>query len=163
MDEENIQNQRNFDVAIVRQFDQWWKDFYYLVDLVEKQGARPWIWSDYMWTHPEVFLSRMPKSVIQSNWYYGGAFENTSEHHATVLRCYEELDRHGFDQIPAGSVFSHYGKFEGLTRYCTERISSEHFLGMLQTTWEHIDPDWMHVHRAAENSIADAKKWYESR
>ena len=163
MDEENIQNQRNFDLAVVRQFDLWWKDFYYLVDLVEKQGARPWIWSDYMWTYPELFLERMPKSVIQSNWYYGRGFEIGSERDEKILRCFEELDCHGFDQIPAGSVFSYRENFEGLTRYCAEHISSEHLLGMMQTTWERIDPDWMQVHREAEESIAAAKKWYDAR
>ena len=163
MDEENIQNQRNFDVAIVRQFDQWWKDFYYLVDLVEKQGARAWIWSDYMWSYPELFLERMPKSVIQSNWFYGNEFDTPTERGEKILRCFDELDRHGFDQIPTGSVFYRHENFEGLTRYCSERISPEHFLGMMQTTWERIDPDWMQIHRAAENAISDAKAWYEAR
>ncbi|MBQ9086401.1 MAG: Tat pathway signal protein [Clostridia bacterium] len=163
MDEEDFRNQRNFDFVVVRQFDLWWKDFYYLVDLVEKQGARPWIWSDYMWAHPDLFLRRMPKSVIQSNWYYGGEFENPSERNEMVLRCFEELDRHGFDQVPAGSVFSTPENFERLTRYCTEHISPQRFLGMMQTTWERIDPDWMHTHRVAEERIAAAKRWYDAK
>ena len=163
MDEENIQNQRNYNYAVIRQYDLWWHDLYFLIGEVEKAGARPWVWSDYMWTNPEVYLAKMPKSVLQSNWYYNGEFENLNENREKMLRCFDVLDQHGFDQIPAGSVWAAHENLEGLTRYCAEHISPERLLGMMQTTWERIDPDWMHVHHTAAERIAAAKQWYETK
>ena len=45
----------------MRQFDLWWHDLYFYVDEVEKAGSRAWVWSDYVWHHPELFYERMPK------------------------------------------------------------------------------------------------------
>ena len=74
MDEEDTKNQRDYQYMVVRQHDLWWHDFLFLCGEVEKKGVRPWIWSDYFWHFPDLFLERMPKSVLQSNWYYGTAF-----------------------------------------------------------------------------------------
>ena len=59
MDEETAAHQINQDYVVVRQFDLWWKDFYYLVNCVEREGARAWIWSDYIWEHTEEFVRKM--------------------------------------------------------------------------------------------------------
>ena len=74
-DEENFGNQRKYAYAVVRQGELWWHDFLFFVKTVEKLGMRPWIWSDYIWRHKDEFLSRMPKSVMQSNWYYRQWFD----------------------------------------------------------------------------------------
>lgn len=164
MDEETFSNQRNNDYAVVRQFDLWWKDFYYLVDIVERCGARAWIWSDYMWDHPEEFFQKMPKSVVQCGWYYwdyNGDINALPENRQKMLRCFDEMDQHGYDQVPAGSVWAQADNLQCLTHYCTEHISSEHLLGLMQTTWERIDRDWMHVHKTAVDSFVEAKKWLE--
>ena len=73
-DEETAEHQREYAYAVVRQHELWWHDFEFFVKQVERRGARPWIWSDYAWKHGEEFLKRMPKSVLQSNWYYGKEF-----------------------------------------------------------------------------------------
>lgn len=66
MDEETAQNQLSvgFEHIIVRQKELWWGDFYTIVGEVLKNGSRPWVWSDYYWHNPELFLKYMPKSVI---------------------------------------------------------------------------------------------------
>lgn len=75
MDEETYSHQSHFDYIAIRQNDLWWADLYFYLDEVMKKGSRPWIWSDYVWHHPEKFFKMMPKSVIQSNWYYGEDFD----------------------------------------------------------------------------------------
>ena len=40
-----------------------------------KRGVRAWCWSDKIWHAKDDFLKRMPKSVLQSNWYYGRNFD----------------------------------------------------------------------------------------
>ncbi len=160
MDEENYQIQRNFLYVAVRQRELWWHDLNFFIDCVEKYNARPWVWADPVWALPEEYVSKMPKEVIQSNWFYGGAFseaEGLSERHKNCLDAFELLDKHGFDQVPTGSVWAVENNFSRLAEYCENHISKEHFLGMMQTTWERIDPDWMHVHNKAINQIKIAK------
>jgi hypothetical protein len=49
----------------------------------------------------------MPKSILQSNWYYGGFNDFPAEHpHYNMIRAYELLDAHGYDQILTGSTWS---------------------------------------------------------
>ncbi len=135
MDEETYGHQREYDYCVVRNRDLWWKDFYYLVDCVERENARPWIWSDYMWNHPDTFLSKCPKSVIQSNWYYGLDFEKNGADAQNILGCFEILDKHGFDQVPTGSNYGVPENMEGLTKYCAGVISDERLMGFMQTPW----------------------------
>ena len=131
MDEETWQLQVEFDYAVVRQHDLWWHDFYYLVDQVEKGGSRAWIWSDYLWIHPEVFLKKMPKSVLQSNWHYYTIFKKSK----TWVKAYHTLEEHGYDQIPTGSNWSDPRNFDMTVKYCRKHIAPERLKGFLMTTW----------------------------
>ncbi|MDD5487192.1 MAG: hypothetical protein PHW65_06535, partial [Dehalococcoidales bacterium] len=70
MDEEVASWQVGYNLIMERQGDLWWHDLLFLVKNTEECGARAWIWSDYMWHHEELFFERMPKEVLQSNWYY---------------------------------------------------------------------------------------------
>lgn len=166
MDEETFGHQKNFQYAVVRNGDLWWHDLYFFIDHVERNGARPWVWSDYIWNHPDIFVQKMPREVLQSNWYYSGCFheeeEGFSESHARYLSGFELLERHGYDQVPTGSVWSNENNFERLTEYCAERISPEHFLGMMQTVWERVDPAWMNKHNTAIEHIRIARSLLES-
>lgn len=160
MDEETAGHQKNFDIAIIRQFDLWWHDLYYFVDCVEKNNARAWVWSDYIWSHTDEYLAKMPKSVIQSNWYYSNKFDSSDEKYAVRLNSFKLLDEHGFDQVPTGSNFSYSDNLELLTKYCKENISGEHLLGMMHSTWERIDHGWMDKHDEAARNLADVIKMY---
>ncbi len=166
MDEENIHNQRNQMIAVIRQHELWWHDFYYLVECVERVGARPWIWADYFWSHPEECIEKMPKSVVMCGWYYwkcfGEKIKNSPELQ-TMLAGFERLSELGYDQVPTASVWAEPDNLEELVGYCAERIDPTHWLGMMQTTWERIDNDWMHVHKTAINSIKNAMKIYEEK
>lgn len=166
MDEETMGNQRNQMIAIVRQHELWWHDFYYLVECVERVGARPWIWADYFWSHPEECIEKMPKSVVMCGWYYWKCFGSeiaNSKELQTMLAGFERLSALGYDQVPTASVWAEPDNLEELVGYCAERIDPSHWLGMMQTTWERIDKDWMHVHKTAINSIKNAMKIYEEK
>jgi len=132
MDEETAEHQRHYDYAVIRQHDLWWHDFYFLVKAVEKGGARPWIWSDYVWRHPETFFEKMPKSVLQSNWYYGAEFNEKINY----VKAYLDLEAHGYDQIPTGSNWSVPENFQETVAYCRKHIAPERLLGFLQTVWK---------------------------
>ncbi len=162
MDEETAGNQRYRDICIVRQYDLWWHDLYFLVKCVEKGGARAMMWSDYAREKPEEFVARCPKTVVQNVWYYGSGFDpNYDEATACRLNPIEIFEKHGFDQIPTGSVWSCRENFEGLVKYSTEHISDSHLLGFMQTTWERPATGWMDKMELGNETLAEAKKWFE--
>ena len=162
MDEENAPLQRAYEISVIRQHDLWWHDFLFLVDCVEKANARAWIWSDYIWDHREVFLARMPKSVVQSNWYYSTRFrdEELNERTRNMLECFGVLDRAGFDQVPTGSNCVAYENMELLTEYCAERLRPDRLLGFMQTPWTRtMDPCEKRLNEASDGLAASRKRW----
>jgi hypothetical protein len=163
MDEETAAHQRDYDYCVIRQHDLWWHDFYYLMDCVEREGARAWIWSDYMWHHRDVFLKKMPKSVMQSNWYYNREFggPELSEGLANMLTCFDELDRAGYEQIPTGSNWSCRENMELLTMYCAEHIADERLAGFMQTPWMlTLESTEDHLNEAAD-ALYESRQHYE--
>ena len=134
-DEENWKCQRFCAYAVVRQGDQWWTDFLKISGFAEKHGMRPWIWSDYAWDHEE-FMRRMPRSVLQSNWYYGTHFESSKNAHR-VIRCktFGRLSDAGFDEIPCGSNYESDDNFGTLVAYCGKTVAPERLKGFLMAPW----------------------------
>ena len=131
MDEEDFKNQVYQQNVVIRQKDLWWHDLYYLVDLVEKRNARAWVWSDLAWSKQEEYMKKMPKSVLQSNWYYKNAFSND----VMEVKYYEALEKYGFDQVPTGSNHSTNQNFKLTVDYCKKVISPQHLKGFMQTVW----------------------------
>ena len=141
MDEETADHQTYYRHVVVRKNDVWWDDFYFLVNQVEKNGSRTWIWPDYMlWNQPEQFFNKMPKSVVQGNWYYG-KFEN---HEQKYFKPYVDLNKAGYDQLPTGAYLS--GKWFGNNKspevnidltvdFCKKNLDDKLLLGFLQTWW----------------------------
>jgi hypothetical protein len=141
MDEEDVSGQR--------QQDLWWRGFLMMADVLQQHGVRPWIWSDYLWAYPQDFLKRMPKTVVQSNWYYGTDFKDKKR-----VPAFKILADNGYDQIPTGSNWEGNGNFPRLVEYCIKLIPTEHLLGFLQTSWQPTIPFYRVQHLAA---IAEAK------
>ena len=131
MDEETADHQRHYGYAVMRQHELWWHDLYFLLQQVSRRGPRPWVWSDYVWHHPEAFFKRMPKTVLQSNWYYGSSFAQS----VVGARTYKDLDSHGYDQIPTGSNWSCPENFRKTVDYARKHTAPERLLGFLQTVW----------------------------
>lgn len=154
MDEETWEHQRHYAYAVVRQHELWWEDFHFLVEQVERQGVRAWIWSDYYWHHPEAFLQNMPRSVVQSNWYYGDGFDKQE----VAVRAYIDLAQHGFDQIPTGSNWSNDVNFGRTVQFCRQNIALERLLGFLQTSWKPTLAECRQKHIDALQQVARARK-----
>lgn len=140
MDEESAGHQAHNKYVVVRKNEAWWGDFYFLMGEVEKNGSRAWIWPDYvLWDNPEQFMKKMPKSVVQSNWYYG-TFDDVSHKH---IQSYIELNKAGYDQIPTGGYL--IGKWFGAKKpelnigataeFCKKNLDDKLLLGFLQTWW----------------------------
>ncbi|HXI01496.1 MAG TPA: hypothetical protein VNI52_14605 [Sphingobacteriaceae bacterium] len=162
-DEETAQNQRHYDYAIIRQHNQYWKDFNFFVNEVEKGGARAWIWSDMAWHNPNTFFKNMPKTVIQSNWYYENNFQDLNN---KFVKAYLRLEAEGYDQIPA---FGYYeiekGRYADRNSINTVQFAEKNFtdakvLGYMHTSWRPT----MEVYRkdilTGLNLTGEAKQWY---
>jgi len=140
MDEEGFGHQSHHRHIIIRKNEVWWGDFYHLVAQVERNGSRAWIWPDYMlWNHPEQFFKKMPKSVVQSNWYYD-TFDDVDKKY---IQAYIELNRAGYDQIPTGAylVGKWFGtkspelNIGGTADFCKKNLDDKLLLGFLQSWW----------------------------
>ena len=139
MDEECQSTQEESDMCIIRNSELYWHDMNHLFNLVEKKGARPWIWADYVWhskKREEDFLKNMSKDALLSNWYYQRFTEPESDWHYRAYKAFELLDKHGFEQVPAGSNFVHRDNFELVADYCTKHLSDENLKGFMMASWK---------------------------
>ncbi len=156
MDEELASYQVRQDYAVVRQNDLWWGDLYFYIGEVEKNGIRPWIWSDYAWHKPEIFFRKMPKSVLQSNWYYDSAFDlNTlAEPNRTYVKLYNDLEAHGYDQVPTGSNHSVPDNFESTVDYCKKVVDPSRLFGFMTAPWRPTLAPCLDRHKEAIGQVA---------
>ncbi|MBE6981477.1 MAG: Tat pathway signal protein [Ruminococcaceae bacterium] len=137
MDEETPGHQKHQNFCCIRQHDLWWHDIYYLFDCCEKVGVRPWIWSDAIWHRQEEFLEKMPKSVMQSNWYYG-AFnkDRNGIYTSNYVEAYKRLDEAGFDQIPTGSAFyADWYCMQETMAFAKEELNMDLVKGFMSCSW----------------------------
>lgn len=158
MDEENLYDQRLFDYVAIRQHELYWKDFYFLVDQVERVGARAWVWSDHIWNNRDVFLAKMPKSVLQSNWYYENNFRRTRRE----VRAYLDLEEHGFDQMPTTSNWSAAENTQLTVDFCTKHIAPSRLKGFCQTVWRPTLAETRPRHLDAIRLLKEAKKQFRN-
>ncbi len=149
MDEEDTKNQKYYKYLTVRQYDLWWHDFLFLANEVQKGGVRPWIWSDYFWHYPDRFIKKMPKNVVQSNWYYGTKFDKESK----AVQAYKLLNKQGYDQIPTASNHSYDENFSLTVDYCRKQIDAKHLYGFLQTPWRPTIEEYRQHHMEAIEQV----------
>lgn len=163
-DEEKALNQRFQSMAVIRQGDLWWKDFLFFVAEVERGGVRPWIWSDFAWENAEEFYQKMPKSVLQSNWYYGSEFTDL-EH--KVLKTFIRLNKEGFDQIPCGAYYVAQtekpkdANLPGLVKFAKDHVDDKKLLGFLHTSWRPTTDDFGQEIFRGLDLTAEGKRWFD--
>jgi len=162
MDEETAGAQSHYRYTVVRKDDLWWGDFYYLIGEVERHGVRPWIWSDYMWSNPELFFKEMPKSVVQSNWYYGERFDGgLSESAKRAVDAYVDLEKGGYDQVPTGSFHDNNTRSIGNTvKFCQSHVNDGRLMGFLQTFWKPTIEEYRDLILKGIDLAGEARKWY---
>lgn len=154
------------DYTVVRQNDLWWGDLYFYISEVTKRGIRPWIWSDYVWDKPDKFFKMMPKSVIQSNWYYRENFDLKQSNNSNVkcINAYISLEKEGYDQIPTGSHDQDNPKSIGNTvEFCSQHIDDKRLIGFLQTLWMPLIEKFRPPIIRGIDLIGEARRNYEKK
>ena len=154
-DEESPRLQRNQAFCVCRQGDLWWHDLYWFVNEVEKRGARAQMAADYAWGHKEEFLKRAPRSVLQTNWYYGAEFDPKKMVHPEYLLTYDELEKAGFDQMPGCGNDSSMTNIGDTVRYCKKVISPERLKGFQVSIWRSTLPEHEQRHFDAIDQLAE--------
>ena len=142
-EEDTIGNQRFRECVHIRAKELWWHDVYFYLGEVEKHGARPWVWADAAWENPDTYVAKMPKSVLQSNWYYNVFKDWPADHwHHKAIAAYELLDKHGYDQVPCCSFAEGIGdNISSTLAHCKRVIDPSHLAGYLVAPWVHTKMD----------------------
>jgi len=138
-DEEIARKQATHEMIVVRGEDLWWNDLFYICRECEKNGARPWMWSDYYWDNKELFLKKMSKDVLQSNWFYGEFTDYPTDHaYYTRIETYETFEKHGFDQVPTASSCQYYHNTYQTLAYGKERMDHGLLKGYMTAPWRMV-------------------------
>jgi len=180
MDEEEAPNNKFMQYAMFRQKDLWWSDLYRLFDACRYKGVRPAVWSDYANHHLDEFMERMPKDVVQFQWYYHNFWGNTAGDFvdlddpryergelcsacAQYLHAFRAFDRAGMDIVPTGWRGICKSNFRNMTEFCGQVLSREHILGFMQTSWLPVLEKHRDKHMETIDLLGEAKRHYESR
>ncbi len=162
MDEECYHHQKPYSMAIVRHGELWWHDVLFYISEVEKHGSRAWMWSDHVILNdPEEYVRRMPKTVLQSIWYYDRDFSYPGTPSYILwdaYKYYDFLDKHGYEQVPTGSLFMAYENMPLLAAFCRERIRPENLKGFMMTTWVPTLPDHHYYHLTGADVLRQVKE-----
>lgn len=131
MDEEVSSMMDGKRVKMQRNSELWWHDSYFLFDICERLGTRPWVWADPLWHKKEEYLEKMPKSVLQSNWFYS-SFERTV---SVAKDAYKELDLAGFDQVPTCSGVWYTKSADSTLGNLKHTLNPEKLIGYMEAPW----------------------------
>ena len=158
-DEEDMPGyQRTSSLMVMRQGELWWHDINWFVRVVEKYGARAWVWSDYIRRHPlEEFCRRMPKTVVQNPWTYRATKATMARD--PLIKLYSTLANAGYDVVPTGS--NCYGvkeNFPEMAEYCKETLPPERFKGMMMAPWIKTIEPYRRLHWEAADIMAKTIK-----
>ena len=174
-DEERMGAQRKSRYAVSRQGELWWHDMLFTAQEVEKNGSRPWIWSDKIWLDREEFYRKMPKSVMQCPWHYERFWHFVRDNDEIRRRdwpegvagalAFKELSEGGYDMIPCGSNWARKWNMATMVRFSKKHLKRKLIKGFLMASWmrSYRQKD-IDKHREAAECLAEAKAaWYDDR
>lgn len=154
MDEEGELLQAKMRYAVTRREDVWFDDLNKIVAEVEKHGVRAWMWSDPCWNYPD-FHRNVPKSVMQSNWYYWNDVReieakladpkfstgtkrpgSSGDNHAAELKGFFDLEKTGYEQIPCATTWNNDVNMDLVVDFCVRRLNPSLLKGFMLTSWQ---------------------------
>ena len=112
--------------------------------------------ADYAWAHKDEYLKRAPRSVLQTNWYYGAEFDPAKMKHPEELLTYDELEKAGFDQFPGCSNHAWATNIGDTVRYCRKHIHPDRLKGFQVSIWRYTMPECEKRHFDAIDQLAAA-------
>ena len=132
--------EEEFNDPHARTDEMWWHDLHYLVGKVESLGSRAWVWTDYpAWRPREKFIEQMPKSVLQSAWWYAEMVDLiTCPDPRMFIKAglFADLEKMGYDQVPCGSNYCTDKNIAEIVKTGDTVIKGGRLKGYLMTTWK---------------------------
>jgi hypothetical protein len=141
----------------------WWRDLHKLFDRCEHHNMRPWVWSDDYWHRPQEYLANMPKSVLQSNWFYDPCYgkDKDGNYLQKGYQTYLDFDRLGYDQVPTCSTWYIDTNTDKTFHLCKNELSQEHLKGIMTAPWFYIrNEDFYRMMQDALTFGLAKKKYY---
>ena len=158
MDEETYSIQSFQNYCVIRHGDLYWHDIFKLVNRIEKNGARAWMWTDYFWHTQESeksFVENMTKDILCSNWYYGDFKEEEPDWIVRSYLAYKKLEELGFDQVLAGGTWECDKNFDLTVQHAIDNVAPERLKGFMMTTWEPTAKEY-------EKTLMDSAKIFKN-
>ena len=176
-DEEAVVNQKKHDYMVLRQGELWWHDLLWFEKTIAGMGSRPWMWSDYIWWHREEFAKRMPKRVLQSNWYYNSDKIDPKFHNAPATKeeienrwdqrvwtaAFQWLEDAAFDQLPCGSNYEIDSNFGAVVEWGRTHVPPARLKGFCMAPWILTMPPKLDVGLAAIDIVRRARAEFEAK
>ena len=138
--------EEEFHDKYARNDDMWWHDLHFLVGETEKLGSRAWVWTDYpVWRPREKFIEQMPKSVLQSAWWYPMMKELITCPDPVMFAkagLFADLEKMGFDQVPCGGNYCTDKNMAEIVKMGDAVVKDGRLKGYLTTTWYPTIPKW---------------------
>ena len=136
--------EEEFNDRHARTDEMWWHDLHYLVGKVESLGSRAWVWTDYpAWRPRERFVEQMPKSVLQSAWWYAEMVDLvTCPDPRMFIKAglFADLEKMGYDQVPCGGNYCSDRNMAEIVRCGDAVVKGGRLKGYLTTTWKATIP-----------------------
>ncbi len=147
MDEEHSYDSAQWsELTVMRSPDLMFEDFGIMFDAVRKNGARPWVWADLYWNHPQAFLEKMPKDAVISNWFYVHFRDYPeTDYHKQALDAYKALNDAGYDQIPTCSTWDCQTNPAETLLYIPTVVDNNLLLGYCNAPWLQVRQDNEHL------------------
>lgn len=162
LDEENKDLPLLTGVMTVRHDDLFWHDTYMLFDECEKNGVRPWTWADRYHNDPEQYAKHMPKSVLQSNWFYGYLRDvpKSDIKKYNWIHTYEQLDALNYEQVPCCSAVEHPYNIHQTVAHGKDALTPALLKGFMVAPWVHTEKK--HEFRLKNEALRlyDARRQY---
>ena len=165
LDEENAVMQGGQGYICIRQMELYWHDVYKLFEYVEGAGCTPWVWTSPALDEKDmkVYLERMPKSVLQSNYFYNRFKKLPDGKYAhQFINVYTLLDEHGYKQVPCVSTCEGYSMcaYETMEMFKNE-INDANIVGFMTAPWHNprSSEEYILKYDALKFGLAK-KEWY---
>lgn len=136
LEEENVESQKNFPIAVIRSPEKKTKDALALIDICLKQEVRPWIWMDPQtldsFGGEEEFRRNIPQETLISNWYYQSIYPGKS---SDSVRLYDRINEWGYEQVPTSSTCYAWQNTQQTMSYCKGRLADDKLKGFMTAAW----------------------------
>ncbi len=119
--------------------EEYWNDVHFMIECIEKLGARAWLSGDWYSAHKEGYEEKMPKSVVLSLSYFDFGINSYNGKYAPrpIYDDIHGLHDLGYDQIHIGSNFTCHENLPQFVYYfMSTGIADDQLLGFNATSMQ---------------------------